>query len=132
MFYFFVSCDVQTNILVVNKKKSAIVKVSYNRKHYSYVFENYKNKDFLNSILISNGHLILVKCDTVNNELSFSFKLLKNDTLYVNKSRGSKPNYASIDSITILKGNAKKITLTSNNYDENFKKYDNIFIYNIY
>ena len=126
-----VSCDVQTNILVANNTNSTTVKISYNREFYSYVFEKQKNKDFLRPLQSSNRHLKLLKCDTLNKELSFTFKLLKNDTLYVDKSRGSNPNYSSIDSITIIKEDAKKVTLQSNNYDDNFKNYDNIFIYNI-
>ena len=132
MLILFISCDVQTNILVINKVESALVKVSYNRTHYSEFFETYKNKDFLRSLLSSNGHLKLVKCDTINNDLSFSFKLLKNDTLNVDKSRGSNPNYSTIDSITIIKDDARKITLHCENYEQNFKKTSNLWIYTIY
>lgn len=128
----FVSCDVQTNILVTNTTESALVKVYYNRKHYTDFFKTYKNKDFLRSLLSSNDHLKFLNCDTIKNELSFSFKLLKNDTLYVDKSRGFSPNYSTVDSITIIKDNVKIVTLHSENYDEYFKEYDNIWIYNIY
>ncbi len=125
------SCDVQTNILIVNNTNSAIVKISYNREYCSLFLETHKKVDLLNIKQSHNRHLKFINCDTINSELSFSFKLLKNDTLYIDKSRGSNPNYSSIDSITIIKDNTRKITLQSDNYEQNFKKTINLWIYNI-
>lgn len=128
----FVSCDVQNNILVTNKNKESVtVQVSYNKKHHSDFFKNYKNIDFLNIKQSNNSFLKMVSCDTLKENLSFSFKLEQNDTLRVDKSRGLSPNYSTIDSISIVKQNSKKITLTTNSFEKVFVKSDNLTIYNI-
>lgn len=128
----FVSCDVQNNILVTNKNKESVtVQVSYNKKHYDDFFKNYKNIDFLNIMQSNNSFLKMVSCDTLKENLSFSFKLKQNDTLLVDKSRGFNPNYNKIDSISITMQNSKKITFTTDNFEKVFVKSDNLTIYHI-